>query len=143
MPNFTPLINGKAYEWADITLNIMGVPIAGVTAIDYEEDQDMSNNYGAGNKPVSRSYGQIKYDNCKITLHAEEVVALQKVAPNGRIQEIPEFDIIVSYIPDGGAVTTDILKAVRFTKNSRTPKAGDSTIEVEIPLIVGDIKWGK
>ena len=37
MNNLAPLINGKSYEWSDITMNVMGVPIVGVTAIKYDE----------------------------------------------------------------------------------------------------------
>ena len=30
------LINGKSYEYADIIVNILGVPITGITSIEYE-----------------------------------------------------------------------------------------------------------
>ena len=54
-----PLINGKSYEWADIVVNVLGVPIIGITNIEYEEKQGMENIYGAGRFPVSRGYGKI------------------------------------------------------------------------------------
>ena len=41
------LINGKSYEWADIVVNVLGVPIIGITNIEYEEKQGMENIYGA------------------------------------------------------------------------------------------------
>ena len=144
MPNavdLVPLINGKAYEWADVNVMIMGVPIAGITAIKYNDDQDMENNYGAGNKPVSRGYGNITFDDCALTLMSEEVEALQKLSPTGRIQDIPEFNIIVAYIPTGGLPVKHTLKMVRFKSNKRDTKQGDKKIEVELPIIVGDIKW--
>jgi hypothetical protein len=140
MPNFVPLINGKAYEWADITVNIMGIPIAGIDAISYEEDQKMTNNYGAGNRVVSRGYGQIEPIG-SITLHAEEINALVNAAPNGRLQDIPEFQVTVAFIPNGGAVMVHKLKMCRFMKNKMDGKKGDTMIPVELPLIVGDISW--
>ncbi len=140
MPNLVPLINGKAYEWSDISLVIMGVPIAGITAIEYEETQEMQDNYGAGNYAVSRGYGQIKFSG-RITLHAEEVEALRQIAPNGRLQAIPEFDIIVAYLPETGNIVTHKLEMVRFKNNARSTKAGDMTIEVQLELQIGNINW--
>ena len=73
MNNLAPLINGKSYEWSDITMNVMGVPIVGVTAIKYDETQNMTNIYGAGRRPVSRGYGQIE-PTASVTLDRKSVV---------------------------------------------------------------------
>ena len=53
---FQPLVNGTAYSWSQITVNILGVPVAGVSAVSYTEEQEMQDNYGAGNRPTSRGY---------------------------------------------------------------------------------------
>ena len=53
------LINGKSYEWADIVVNVLGLPIVGITAIDYEEKQGMENIYGAGRFTVSSGYWKV------------------------------------------------------------------------------------
>ena len=50
----TPLINGRAYDYAQIEVNILGVPVAGISAISYTEEQEKVNNFGAGSNPVSR-----------------------------------------------------------------------------------------
>ena len=52
-----PLINGTAFDFAQIIVNILGVPVASVSSIEYEETQEKVNNYGAGNRPVSRVRG--------------------------------------------------------------------------------------
>jgi hypothetical protein len=135
------LINGRSYGWSDIFVNILGQRIAGITAIDYSDKQDMSNNYGAGNKPVSRGYGRISYDS-SITLTMEEVASIEKISPTGRLQDIPEFTVVISYIPENSTmIKTEKLKYVRFTENKRDVKEGDMVIAVQIPLIIGDIKW--
>ena len=90
------LINGKSYEYADIIVNILGVPITGITSIEYDIKQNMENIYGAGNKPVSRGYGKFE-PTAKITLLMEEIEAITAVSPSGTLQAIPEFDIIVIY----------------------------------------------
>ena len=82
-----PLINGVEYAWGDIVAAANGVPFVGITAIKYGDSQDVQNNYGAGRHPVSRSKGRIT-PSASITLYKSEVVALQRQAPNGRLQDI-------------------------------------------------------
>ena len=136
----TPLINGVSYGWADISVTILGITVIGITAIEYKDDQEMENHYGKGRKAVSRGYGQIK-NEASISLLSEEVVALQKASPTGRLQDIKEFDVVVAYQPEDGLTTVDIIKACRFKTNERTAKTGDMKIECKLPLIVGDIEW--
>lgn len=75
-----PLINGKSYEYADIIVNVLGVPITGITSIEYDIKQNMENIYAAGNKPVSRGYGKFE-PTAKITLLMEEIEAITAVSP--------------------------------------------------------------
>jgi len=138
--DFTPLINGRSYGWADITANILGVAVAGITSISYKDDQQIDNIYGAGKKPVSRGYGRETYE-ASITMLSEEVENLVAAAPNGRIQDIPEFPIIVAYMPETGNVVMHVLQYCRFKNNGRDTKEGDTSIEVTLDLAVGNIKW--
>ena len=91
-----PLINGTAYSWSQIQLNLLGTPVNGIVAISYEESQEMQDNFGAGNRPVSRGYGK-KECKASITLEMAEVEALQDAAPNGSLMDIPEFDVPVCF----------------------------------------------
>jgi hypothetical protein len=137
----SPLINGESYSWSQIELNILGVPVAGVVEIEYEDDQEIEDNYGAGNFPVSRGMGKIKYTG-SITLEMNEVVALQNASKTGRLQDIPEFPIIVSWVPNqSNAVVTHKLLSCRFQKTSIKTKTGDMTIPVTLPLKIGQIKF--
>lgn len=138
--NITPLINGKSYEYSDITCNILGVPVVGITSIEYEETQQMENIYGAGRNPVSRGYGQ-KTPTAKITLLMEEVENIQAVAPSGILQDIPEFDIIVTYTDTSLIARKHVLKNARFMKNIRSSNAGDTSIPVEMDLIISHVQW--
>ena len=97
--NGIPLVNGMLYSWADIVAAISGVPVTGITGIEYGDDQDVVNKYGAGRHPVGRAKGRIT-PSAKITLYQEEVEALQRQAPNGRLQDIaplqlPIYPIVV------------------------------------------------
>jgi hypothetical protein len=137
---FQPLVNGTAYSWSQITVNILGVPVAGVTGVNYTENQEMQDNYGAGNRPVSRGYGNIVTEG-SITLHMEEVEALQASISTGRLQDIPEFDIVVAFLPEGGVITTHTLKNCRFKTNGRELEQNQMAIEVELELQIAQILW--
>ena len=76
---YTPLVNGLAYSWSNVIVNVLGRTLIGIDAIDYEEKQDMSDNWGAGVYPVSRGFGNRKA-TCKITLYQEEVIALEQLS---------------------------------------------------------------
>lgn len=115
-----------------------------ITAIDYNDSEEIENVYGAGKFPVSRGHGQYKAE-AKITLLAEEVNQLQKaLQPGQRLQDIAMFDVIVSYLPnDALKRTTDIIRNCQIKNNKRTVKANDKMIEVELELVVSHIEWGK
>lgn len=136
-----PLINGLAYSWSQITCNILGRPVAGISKISYSEEQEMEDNYGAGNRPVSRGLGPIQA-SASITLDMNEVEALQAIAPNGRLQEIPPFDIIVTYVPGGQSRTVKhVIHNVQFKNNAREVEQGAMNIPVELELITSHISW--
>ncbi len=137
-----PLINGVSYGWADIVTTIAGVPTIGMSAISYSDEKEIKNKYGAGRFPVSRAYGRITPE-AKITLSVEEVIALQRQAPNGRLYDIAPFTITVSYLPESGIIVHDKICNCQFKKNSRDWKEGDTDGDVELELVVSHIEWQK
>lgn len=140
--NGVPYVNGKLYDWADIVTAIAGVPVTGITGIDYKDDQDIVTKYGAGRYPVGFAKGRITCTG-KITLYQEEVEAIQRQSPTGRLQDIAPFDIIVSYLPDTGVVSIDKLRNVMFKNNGRGWKEGATGQEIEIDLVMSHIEWNK
>lgn len=135
-----PFINGKQHEWADITLNIFGVPFGGCTDIEYSEVQEMKNVMAAGTRPYGRIYGQFT-PTAKISLLAKEVEAIQAVAVGGVIQNIPEFPIIVTYTDPGLIPVVHTLKNCRFMSNGRKSSRGDGEIVVELDLIISHVEF--
>ena len=140
--NGIPLINGMLYSWADIVATVNGVPLTGITGIEYGDSQDVVNKYGAGRHPVGRAKGRIT-PTAKIILYQEEVEAIQSQSPNGRIQDLAPFDITVTYLPDSGIIKTDKSRNVQFSGNSRKWKEGDTGQEVELELVPSHIEWAK
>ena len=133
-----PLINGREYGWADIICTIADVPVTGIVAIKYEEEQEKENVYGAGRHPVSRGYGRVK-TTASITVLASTAMALKAKAPNGQLHRIAPFPITVNYQPDNQPLVTHILKNCEFQKTPFEWKEGDMHKEVELPLIVSHI----
>lgn len=138
--NITPLINGKSYEWADIVVNILGVPVVGITAIEYAEMQAMENVYGAGAYPISRGYGKVE-PTAKITMLMEEVEPLMAAAPLGRLNQIPEFDITVVYLDTNLVTRRHVLRNAKFKNNARVSAQGDVSIPVELELLISHVDW--
>lgn len=138
--NIPPLINGVEYSWGDIVLTIGGVPILGIVAIDYGDDQDVVNVYGGGRFPVSYAKGRVT-PTATITLLMSELPGLQAKSPTGRLQDIAPFNIDVTYLPEDGQVVQDSIRNCRFKKNARSWKEGDTSQQVDLELIPSHIMW--
>ena len=138
--NGLPLINGKAYEFADITCVILGTPILGVTAIEYGETDNSENIYATGRYPVARGFGQIE-PTASITILMNEVMNIVSVAPNGRIQDIPEFDIIVTFTDVNLIPVVHKIRNCRFKTNMITSATGDTSIPMDLELIISHIEF--
>lgn len=138
--NFIPLINGVEYSWGDITATVGGVPVIGITAIEYGDDQVVENHYGAGRYPVSRSKGRVT-PTAKITVAMGEVIGWQAKSPTGRLQDLAPFPIVVAYIPEDGQVVIDKIMNCQFKKNARTWKEGDTRQLVDLELVPSHIAW--
>lgn len=133
-----PLINGVNYSWSNVKLVLFGVPVVGVTKIEYSKKQKKENNYGMGSDPVSRGYGNNEYEG-KITLYREEWDKIIQASPSKNPMEIDFFDIQVSFSGTRVAPSLDILRACEFTEDVFTVGQGDTKIMIEIPIIIGSI----
>lgn len=135
----TPLINGVSYSWANVKLVLFGVPVIGITQVEYKRKQKKENNYGMGTEPIGRGYGNKEYEG-KITLYREEWNAIIAAAPSKDPLDIPFFDIQVSFAGTRVLPTLDVLRACEFMEDPFTVSQGDTKIMVEIPLIIGMVE---
>ena len=136
----TPFINGQAYSWVDITVSIFGVPVAGITSVNYEENGDVVNNYGAGRRPTSQSNGKIE-STASISIDRAEYNALVAAAPGKNLMNIPNFDIVVAYLPEGSPPVADIIKNCRFKKMVSGGSEGDSNVMADLELVPSNVEW--
>lgn len=137
--NNIPLINGKAYSWGNISILLNGTPVVGCTAINYDDQEEKENGYGAGKMPIERGEGNYSA-TCSLTLKASELEALATLSPGGRLQDFGIFDIVVSYLV-GTVRKVHKIRNCEFTNNGRNINQGDRTIEREMNLICSHIEW--
>lgn len=132
------LINGESYAWSHIDFPLFGQVVEGVSEISYSKKQEKTNNYGRGTKPVSRGRGKQECEG-SITIEMKEAEWI-KVKAAGGLLGIKPFHIPVVFSGDGITMTTHVLQFCEFTEVSIEAKSGDTTINVTLPLIIGDIK---
>ena len=134
----TPLINGINYSWGNISLILFNRAIFGVTAIDYKKKQDKKNNPGMGFKNVSRGYG-LEECEASITFSYDEWQRIRAQPPLGNPLKVAPFDVTIRFGGNGVPPTKVVLKMCEFLEDPFTGKAGDTSLPVTVPLIVGDI----
>ena len=133
------LINGQAYDYTQIIMSVLGVPVAGVTSINYTEEQEKTNNFGAGNRPVSRGRGAIEASG-SIELSMNEIEALRDAAPSGSMLKIPPFEITIVYL-NLQKVVTHKLKNVEFTNDGVETSQGDTDIRRTFDIVMSGVKY--
>ena len=135
----TVLQNGRAYDFGQVIVNILGVPVVGVSSISYTMEQEKTNNFGQGYNPVSRGKGA-KNASASIEISMNDVEAIRDVAPAGDLTEIPAFDIVVTYLNDQKPVT-HVLKSCEFTDDGVETSQGDTDIRRTFNLVVATITY--
>lgn len=132
------LINGESYAWSHIDFPLFGQVVQGISEISYSKKQEKTNNFGKGNKPVSRGRGKIECEG-SITIEMKESEWI-KIKAAGSLLNIKPFHVPVVFSGDGIAMVTHTLQYCEFTEVGLETKAGDTTINIKLPLIMADIK---
>lgn len=130
------IVNGKAYDWGDVDVDIPGLYLE-VQGIDYNDELEKEPVYGFGSKPRGYGTGNYKADG-KMSMLRDDYYELldycrKKGKPLYRL-DIPK--IAVSYANNGGKTRTDILNKVTFTKNSSKAAQGDKSLTVDLDFII-------
>lgn len=130
---------GRLTGWNSIKVNLLGRDLEGMTELEYGDESDKDNVYGAGGYPVGRGEGNYK-PSASISLLFEEIMAIQKSLPRGKgLKDIAPFDITVQYEYDN-FVYTDIIRNAEFKGNKKTAKQGDKSLSNKFDLVVSHIE---
>ena len=143
MANVPVLLNGTEYSAVDTKVNINGVPVFGISAIEAKEAEEKQDLYGLGSKhPVARRRGKITTEG-SISLYPVEINAIQKSVEGGKITEIAPFDIsLVVVAKNSSNSKVVVLKNVEFMENAigfDIENSGSNA--VQIPLLISNILW--
>lgn len=107
--------NGKAYDSADVKVQINGFPIE-VSKIAYGNEQDTQLNYSLGANPTSWSKGKIK-PNASIGIAMHDITPFE-VASRGSILDIKPFFITVEFVNEYNIIVVDTILA-KFQSEGR------------------------
>ena len=137
--NNTPLINGRAYDFAQIVVNVLGVPLMGISSVTYAEEQEKTNNYGAGKYAVSRGHGAVEV-SASFDIHMNDIEALRDAAPLGRLLDIPPFDVPITFL-NANKVVTHVLKNCEFTNDGVEASQGDTQVQRTFDLVISHVEY--
>lgn len=137
-------INGREYEWADISVVAGGVPIAGFRAVSYKREREKEAMFAKGRKAHSIQAGNESVTG-SITFTQSQLEALE-VATGGNLLTA-KLDIVVSYGAElnvasaaSAVISTDIIVGAEFTEYEKGMSQGDKFMEIEMPFLALDIK---
>ncbi|MBR1922144.1 MAG: hypothetical protein IJ838_00120 [Paludibacteraceae bacterium] len=139
------VINGRQYEFADLSLILGGRDVVGMHGIKYTEKQEKELLYGKGNQPLSIQKGNRSYEG-EITLLQSELETLKLLArqQTGRSSVLGlNLNAVVCYGNPlkGDAMITDRLFGIQFTEEEKSLSQGDKFMEVTLPFICTDIQY--
>jgi hypothetical protein len=133
---------GTLIGWNNITINILGRDLEGIEEIKYSDEETQDVAYGAGKFPIGKTKGNYKA-TASVKLYLEELLSLQKQLPQGsRLQDIPDFDVTVSY-EYNGTIYTDVIRNCSFKTNPRESKNNEGKIVCDMELCPISIDWNQ
>ena len=131
--------NSREYEWADVSLIIAGRDVTGIRAVQYSSSQEKEAMYAKGNKPHGIQRGNKAYSG-SVTLTQSELEALEEAAGGDLLDA--RLNIVVMYgnPSKGDTIKADLLRGVEFTEVPKGMNQNDKFMEVELPIIMMDVK---
>lgn len=110
-------INGRAYDWEDIHVQLPHGEAVGISEIKYTDSQTIEARYGRG--AIPRSYGRGNYEATgSMVLDRDEWERLKDnlARESGAIYDHSPFTIVVAYANSDMGTVIDTLKSCKITK---------------------------
>lgn len=140
----TNLINGKCYDWNDVSIDIPGAEDIEITSISYGDKQEHEGIYGK--KGRYRGFGTGNTSNSvSIEMLREDFDELCKIVKKLGYKSFYDYvvpKITVSYGSLGNKTSTDVLTNVKFGSRDTNPKQGEKSVGFKMDGVAyGGIKW--
>lgn len=92
------MINGQIHAWEDIKIFLNGVPVAGITDINFNDAREVEAIYGAGAKPIGAGLGNYSVEgDFTLTKDAADLFEAAAKALGKSVYDYKPFQIVVSY----------------------------------------------
>ena len=132
------LINGREYEWADLTVIAGGSDMIEMRGISWKRKIEREGVFAKARKANAIQSGNISVDG-ELTLLKSGADKLMK-AGGGTVLSL-NIDLMLSYgnPSEGNAMTTKRITGVRFTEEGEDWKQGDKFTEVKLPYLALDV----
>ena len=133
------LINGREYEWADLTLIAGGRDMVEFRGISWKRKIEREAVKAKGREAFAIQSGNIDVDGEIMLLKS----GYDKLAKSGGGSVLGlNMDLMLSYGDpgSGNAITTKRINGVRFTEEGEDWKQGDKFTEVKLPFLALNIK---
>jgi hypothetical protein len=133
-------INGRQYEFADLTLYLGGRDVIGFRGIKYTSKYGKEVLYGKGNRGLSVQKGNYSHEG-ELSLTQSELETL-KALGKGTVLNL-NLNAVVCYgnPAKGDVLITDKLIGIQFTEEAKEFSQGDKFMEVTLPFICLDIQY--
>jgi hypothetical protein len=134
------IINGRQYEFADLTLYLGGRDVTGFRGVKYTSKQEKEVLYGKGNRGLSIQKGNISHEG-ELSLTQSELETL-KTLGKGSVLNL-NLNAVVCYgnPAKGDVLITDKINGLQFTEEAKEFGQGDRFMEVTLPFIALDIQY--
>ena len=134
-----PNIQGREYEWGDLTLILGGKDLVRFRSIKYTRKVEREAVFGKGNKAVAIQSGNESVEG-EIGMLQSEYEKLVK-AGKGSVLSLM-MDGLMNYGNPlkGDAMITDRIESVRFTEETKEFNQGDKFAEIKLPFLALDLK---
>lgn len=135
------VFNTNEYAWVDVKVALLGREVIGLRGIEYKVKRQKEALFAAGKRARGIQKGKKEYEGT-ITLLQSEMIALDRAAQEKGYEDITDidFDVIVSYVPETGVVTTDKIVNVSITEIPKGLKVDDLQMEIALPFIALDVE---
>ena len=135
------LANGMLYTGADVKVNMLGlVDVDGVDGLKFSNKRAIEPAYQMGSRDVVGYIEKNDEYSGTITVKAYLLDAMKKVAPGGKIQNLPLTTITATVNDTDAAIIKTINLLVKFKGAEQEYKNDNNELVYDIELFVGDIQ---
>lgn len=131
------VINGTLYSYANIQVIMLGAKVDGIIKISYDRTLKADPVYASGQEIYGYGYGNYTY-TASIELLTEEWRKIS-LAAGGNPLSLAPFNISILFLPSENGIIfpfTDVLYNCQFLKDGLSSSSGDTSIKVDIPLMI-------